>query len=98
MVEEGRHTTIRVVIVDDHALMRAGITQLLHSTPDIVVVGEAAGGEDALPVVSATHPDIVLMDLSMPGVDGTEATRRIHLAHPEVRVVVLSSYVNRSDV
>jgi DNA-binding NarL/FixJ family response regulator len=89
---------IRVVIVDDHALFRAGITQLLGQTDDIVVIGEAADGEKALSVVAELGPDVVLMDLSMPGMDGTAATRTIHQAHPEVRVVVLSSYVDRTDV
>jgi DNA-binding NarL/FixJ family response regulator len=89
---------IRVVIVDDHALFRAGITQLLEQTTDIAVVGQAAGGQEALAMVIKLAPDVVLMDLSMPGVDGSAATRQIHQACPEVRVVVLSSYVDRIDV
>jgi DNA-binding NarL/FixJ family response regulator len=98
MVGVGGHPAIRVVIVDDHALVRAGIVQLLESTPDIIVAGEAANGEEAVSVVAATQPDLVLMDLSMPGVGGTEAIRRIHATDPEIRVVVLSSYVERADV
>jgi DNA-binding NarL/FixJ family response regulator len=89
---------IRVVIVDDHALFRAGIIQLLEQTADIVVVGDAAGGEEALAMVVELDPDVVLMDLSMPGVDGSAATRQIHQVRPDVRVVVLSSYVDRVDV
>jgi DNA-binding NarL/FixJ family response regulator len=89
---------IRVVIVDDHALFRAGIAQLLEQSGDIVVVGEAADGDEALAVVTQYEPDVVLMDLSMPRLDGSEATRQIHEAHPNVRIVVLSSYVDASDV
>ncbi|MEA2317736.1 MAG: hypothetical protein QOD44_1925 [Solirubrobacteraceae bacterium] len=89
---------IRVLIVDDHALMRAGIAQLLEQSSDIEVVGEASDGEQALTAVDQLLPDLVLMDLSMPRLDGTTATRRIHEAHPEVRVLVLSSYVDRTDV
>jgi DNA-binding NarL/FixJ family response regulator len=98
MTGMGGHPAIRVVIVDDHELVRAGIAGLLKSTPDIVVAGEAANGEEAVAVVAATEPDLVLMDLSMPGVGGTEAIRRIHAAQPGVRVVVLSSYVDSTDV
>jgi DNA-binding NarL/FixJ family response regulator len=89
---------IRVLIVDDHALFRAGVARLLDQTSDIVVVGEAADGEEALSAVDELHPDLVLMDLSMPRLSGSAATRRIHAKHPDVRIVVLSSYVDRSDV
>ena len=89
---------IRVVIVDDHALMRAGIRQLRAETDDIVVVGEAADGEEAQEVVRELQPDLVLMDLSMPRVNGTTATRRLRESHPHLCIVVLSSYVDSSDV
>jgi len=89
---------IRVVIVDDHALFRAGITQLFAQTEDIVMVGEAADGDEALSTIAALRPDVVLMDLSMPRMSGNVATRRIHELYPEVRVVVVSSYVDRADV
>src|SRR4051795_5813799 len=88
---------VRVVVVDDHALVRAGIVQLLISS-GIEVVGEAADGEEAIAVVGALRPDLVLMDLSMPRLNGTEATRRIHERHPDVRIVVVTSYVDRTDV
>jgi DNA-binding NarL/FixJ family response regulator len=89
---------IRVLIVDDHALFRAGIAQLLEQTSDIVVVGQAADGDEALAAVTSLQPDVVLMDLSMPRLDGSAATRQIHDAFPDVRVVVLSSYVDTADV
>ena len=89
---------IRVVIVDDHALVRAGIATLLGQTRDVQVVGEAADGEEAVRVVEEQRPDLVLMDLSMPGMDGSAATRIIHETHPDVRIVILSSYVDRVDV
>jgi DNA-binding NarL/FixJ family response regulator len=88
---------MRVVVVDDHALVRAGIVELL-ATNGIDVVGQAADGEEAVAVVGALRPDLVLMDLSMPRLGGTVATRRIHERHPEVRIVVLTSYVDRTDV
>ena len=89
---------IRVIIVDDHPLVRAGIAQLLESTEDISVVGQAADGEEGIAAVAELEPDLVLMDLSMPGMDGRTATRRIREAHPNVRVVVLSSYSERTDI
>jgi DNA-binding NarL/FixJ family response regulator len=89
---------IRVIIVDDHPLVRAGIAQLLESTDDIEVVGQASDGEEGIAAVAELEPDLVLMDLSMPGMDGRTATRRIREAHPKVRVVVLSSYAERADV
>jgi DNA-binding NarL/FixJ family response regulator len=89
---------IRVLVVDDHALVRAGIAQLLRDAGGIEVVGEAGDGEEALAAVEVLRPDLVLMDLSMPGLGGRAATKRITEAHPGVRVVVLSSYSDRSDV
>ncbi|MFA6298010.1 MAG: response regulator transcription factor [Nocardioides sp.] len=68
---------IRVVLVDDHAVIRMGLAQLLAAVSDIEVVGEAADGNEALVVVGATRPDVVLMDLQMPGMDGVTATRQI---------------------
>jgi DNA-binding NarL/FixJ family response regulator len=89
---------IRVAIVDDHALVRGGLEQLLNAEPDIEVVATASDGEEAVQVVDRESPDVVLMDLSMPGVDGIEATRRIVTATPTVHVVVLTSFAEEKRV
>ncbi|HEV7524476.1 MAG TPA: response regulator transcription factor [Acidimicrobiia bacterium] len=86
--------TIRVVIADDHAIVRGGLEQLLSTADDIALVGTAVDGEEAIAIVAREHPDVVLMDLSMPVVDGVEATRRIVTADPAVRVVVLTSFAD----
>jgi DNA-binding NarL/FixJ family response regulator len=83
--------TIRVVTVDDHAMLRAGLEQLLTGEPDLEVVGKAADGEEALALVRETRPDVVLMDLQMPGVDGVAATRQI-VGEGLADVLVLTSY------
>lgn len=86
--------SIRVVVVDDQALVRAGFSQLLDRTPDIEVVGEAADGSEAIGVAKSTRPDVILMDLRMPDVDGIEATRRI-VADPALtstHVLVLTTF------
>jgi DNA-binding NarL/FixJ family response regulator len=83
---------IRVVLVDDHRLVRAGLQSLLDSTDDLEVVGAASDGEEALALVAELKPDIVLMDLSMPGMGGVEATRRITALGLDVQVLVLTSF------
>jgi DNA-binding NarL/FixJ family response regulator len=83
---------IRVVLVDDHALVRRGLEQLLQANDDIEVVGSASDGAEALTIVSEQQPDVVLMDLQMPNVDGVSATRDILAALPDTRVVVLTSF------
>jgi DNA-binding NarL/FixJ family response regulator len=83
---------IRVLVADDHPIVRSGIVALLQTAEDVDVVGEAASGEEAVELALALGPDIVLMDLRMPGIDGDEATARIHAARPEVRVLILTTY------
>jgi DNA-binding NarL/FixJ family response regulator len=83
---------VRVVLVDDHAVIRQGLAQLLDGTEGLEVVGQAADGEEALDVVRATRPDVVVMDLQMPRVDGVECTRRILAEGLGAEVVVLTSF------
>jgi PAS domain S-box-containing protein len=83
---------IRIVLVDDHIVMRQGLATLLRDEPGMAIVGEASDGESAVKLVRDVHPDIVLMDVSMPGMNGIEATRIIHGELPDVRVIGLSMF------
>lgn len=85
---------IRIVIVDDHALVRMGLTTLICDRPDMQVVGEASNLSQALRVIEETQPQIVLMDIRMPGESGIEATRQIVQRFPQTRVIILTSYSN----
>ncbi|MFN2318186.1 MAG: response regulator transcription factor [Dermatophilaceae bacterium] len=85
---------IRVVIVDDHDLIRTALRALLSSESDIEVCGDASGGEAGATLVLELRPDVVLMDLAMPGIGGIEATRRIVLDWPQARVVVLTAFAD----
>jgi DNA-binding NarL/FixJ family response regulator len=93
-----RQATARILIVDDHQIVRAGLVQLLETEPDIAIVGTAGNGLAAIELVGVVDPDLVLMDLSMPLLDGVAATRTIKQTHPHVRVVVLSSYGDEDHV
>jgi DNA-binding NarL/FixJ family response regulator len=83
---------IRVLIVDDHAIVRGGLGALLATTTDLEVVGEAADGDAAVQLAAELGPDVILMDLSMPGSDGVQATRRVLEQNPEAHVLVLTSF------
>ena len=89
---------IRVLVVDDHKVVRSGLEQLLATTDDIELVGTASNGYEAIAAVERLHPDVVLMDLSMPELDGIEATRRISAEHPASRVLVLTSFSDQSRI
>lgn len=89
---------IGVYLVDDHQMVRAGVTTLLESDPGLSVVGEARDGQEAVAGIDVAAPDVVLMDLSMPVMDGVEATRAILSTHPEIRVLVLTSFSDRERV
>ncbi|MEU7689543.1 response regulator transcription factor [Microbispora hainanensis] len=90
--------TARVLVVDDQAVVRDGLVLLLGLLPDIEVVGSASDGEAALRLVADERPDVVLMDLRMPRMDGVEATRRIRTGFPETQVVVLTTYTDDESV
>ncbi len=85
-------SVIRVVVVDDHALHRDGTRQILQAHPDLEVVGEADSGEVALALVNQLRPDVVLLDIRLPGINGIEVTRRLTRDHPNVRVLMVSAY------
>ena len=89
---------IRVLIADDHGVVREGLARLLPTAGDLEVVGTAADGEAAVAMYQEYQPEVVLMDLSMPGVDGTEATRRILMSNPEAAVVILTSFSDREQI
>ena len=87
--------SIRILLADDHGIMREGLRSLLEKEPDIKVVGEAEDGRRALGLVSELLPDVVIMDISMPGLNGADATRRIVHQFPIVKVIALSMHSNR---
>jgi DNA-binding NarL/FixJ family response regulator len=89
---------IRILVADDHAVFRAGLRGLLASVPGTEVVGEAATGDEAVAQAAALQPDVVLMDLQMPGLNGIEATRRIVAASPELAVLMLTMFEDDDSV
>jgi len=91
-------TVTRVLVVDDHQLVRAGLVSLLEGADGLEVVGQAADGAEAIEVAADTTPDVVLMDLSMPVMDGVSATRALLKARPELAVVVLTSFADQTRV
>ena len=91
-------SAVRVLLADDHTLVRAGLRKLLESMPDIEVVGEAGDGLALLELAEQLHPNLVLMDIAMPGLNGLEATARLVKASPGVRVMILSMHQNEEYV
>ncbi|GAA0589049.1 response regulator transcription factor [Kribbella sandramycini] len=89
---------IRVLVVDDHPVVRSGLIGMLSVTDDITVVGEAGDGAEALAIVESAAPDVVLMDLRMPGTDGVTATGAIVAGYPATRVLVLTTYDTDTDI
>lgn len=89
---------ITVLVADDHAVVRRGVCSFLATQPDIDVVAEAANGNDLLALAAEHRPDVALVDLQMPGLDGVEAIRRLTRESPSVRAVVLTSYAADSDI
>ncbi|MBF4584715.1 response regulator [Curtobacterium sp. VKM Ac-2887] len=90
--------TIRVLVVDDQAIVRDGLVTVLSLVPDLQVTGEAADGAEAIAAVDRDAPDVVLMDLRMPGTDGPTATARIVADHPQVSVLVLTTYADDESI
>ncbi|GAA2899070.1 response regulator transcription factor [Nonomuraea rubra] len=93
-----REHPLRLMIVDDHPVVRDGLRGIFDGVPDIEVVAEAGDGHEALAQARAARPDVVLMDLRMPGLDGVGAIERLSAGHPEIRVVVLTTYDTDADV
>jgi NarL family two-component system response regulator LiaR len=90
--------TIKVLLVDDHAVVRSGLSKFLMVNKDLELVGEASDGSEAVKMVSLRKPDVVLMDLMMPGTDGITATREIHQKYPQVKVIALTSFSEQNMV
>jgi len=84
----------RVLVVDDHAFIRRGVQSILHAFPEWELCGEADNGADAVRLSEALKPEVIIMDISMPGLNGIEATRTIHKNHPETKVILLTLHDN----
>jgi DNA-binding NarL/FixJ family response regulator len=93
-----RGNPLRIIVADDQASVREGLVVLLDLLPDIEVVASAATGQQALDLVAEHHPDAILLDLHMPGMDGTEAARLLTARHPDVAIVVLTTYADDSSI
>lgn len=89
---------IRILIADDHALMRLGLKSMISLQPDMEVVGEAENGKDAIESAASLLPDIIIMDLMMPKVNGADATKTICETNPEANVIILTSYGDAADL
>lgn len=89
---------IRILIADDHALMRLGLRSMIGLQPDMEVVGEAENGQDAVLQADDLRPDVIIMDLMMPKLNGADATKTICAANPETNVIILTSYGDAADL
>ena len=89
---------LRILIADDHTLMRVGLKAMLHYQPDMAVVGEATNGEEAVSLAKELKPDVVIMDLMMPVLDGAEATKRMLEADPNAKIIILTSFGGSADM
>jgi DNA-binding NarL/FixJ family response regulator len=89
---------MKILVADDHTLVRAGLTSLIARLPEMEVVGEAADGRQALRMVRDLTPDMVLMDIAMPGLNGLEAAERIHGIHPQTKIIILSMHASEEYV
>jgi len=90
--------TIKILLVDDHTVVRSGLSKFLMVNKDLKLVGEASDGSEAIQMVALHKPDVVLMDLMMPGVDGITATREIHQKYPKVKIIALTSFAEQNMV
>jgi DNA-binding NarL/FixJ family response regulator len=90
--------TVRVLLVDDHPVVREGLRGMIDAEPDLTVVGEAGSGAEAIAVADSLRPDVILMDLRMPDVDGVTATGRILATQPAIRIIVVTTYESDSDI
>jgi DNA-binding NarL/FixJ family response regulator len=91
-------TRVRIVVVDDHFIVRTGLLSLLHTEPSLAVVGEAADGEEGIRLFELHRPDLMLIDLRMPGTSGHEVSRQIRRLAPEARILMLSGYEGDADI
>lgn len=89
---------VRVLVADDHTIVRQGLCAILHAHPDVEVVGEASDGREAVQLAAELQPDVVIMDIAMPKLNGLEATRQIAAQQPDVRVLILSMYTDIEHV
>lgn len=92
MSSEANSNNIRILVVDDHVIVRRGLVAVLETEPGMEVIGECSNGEEAIQKATELHPDVVVMDLVMPKIDGIEATRAIKMNWPETRILVLTSF------